>query len=643
MHLLTKGFMEDYMCWYAHGELFVPDESTEEQVVGSTSSASNMHEVENENSNPYRNMVMDAMRMSEANVRECPIVEEEPNADAARFFDLLRDSDEPLWDGCTNHSKLSAVAQVFTIKSDHGLSEAGYDKIIEWAISILPEGNRLKENFNAAKYMMKPLGLGYQKIDICPNFCMLYYLENAEMTECMTCGHSRYKPRTDGFNPFGSFAAPYSCWPVILTVYNLPPGMCMRPEFMFLSMVIPGPSSPGRNIDVCLRPLIDELTQLWSSGALTYDISMKQNFVMRAAMMWTINDFPAYGMVSGWSTHGKLACPYCMENNKAFTLTNGGKASFLDCHRRFLPHNHRYRKNRKDFFVGRIENDVAPPCLSGEELFDVVSEYGEIVFGLQSGKQKFPGFGLTHNWVKRSIFWELPYWKTNLLRHNLNVMHIEKNVFENIFNTVMDVKGKTKDNIKARLDVALFCNRKNMELVCDGSRVAKPRASFVLEKNAQLLVYKWLKSLRFPDGHASNISRLVNTEECRLYGMKSHDCHVFMQTLIPLAFRDLLPKGIWDALTEISHFFRDICSSKLNVDHIERLEKNIVETICKLEMIFPPSFFDSMEHLPVHLPFEVKVGGPVQYRWMYPFERLDITVAMTFIIKCFYFYFNVFN
>jgi hypothetical protein len=207
-------------------------------------------------------------------------------------------------------------------------------------------------------------------------------------------------------------------------------------------------------------------------------------------------------------------------------------------------------------------------------------------------------------------------------------MHIEKNVLENIFNTVMDVKGETKDNIKARLDVALFCNRKNMELVCDVSRVAKPRASFVLEKNAQLLVYKWLKSLRFPDGHALNISKLVNTEECRLYGMKSHDYHVFMKTLILLTFHDLLPKGIWDALTEISHFFRDTCSSKLNVNHIERLEKNIVETICKLEMIFPPLFFDSMEHLPVHLPFEVKVGGPVQYRWMYPFERLDITGAM---------------
>ena len=208
-----------------------------------------------------------------------------------------------------------------------------------------------------------------------------------------------------------------------------------------------------------------------------------------------------------------------------------------------------------------------------------------------------------------------------------------------------------------------------MELVFDGSRVTKPRASFMLEKNTQLIVYKWLKSLRFPDGHASNISRLVNMEECRLYGMKDcsklyvhlvierfgiqsavsywtvniidvaskvvpnymslrHDCHVFMQTLIPLAIRDLLPKGIWDALTEISHFFRDICFNKLNVDHIERFEKNIIEIICKLEMIFPPSFYYSMDYLPEHLSFEAKVGGLVQYRLMYPFEWLDITVAM---------------
>jgi hypothetical protein len=56
----------------------------------------------------------------------------------------------------------------------------------------------------------------------------------------------------NGFNPFGSFVSPYSCWLVILTVYNLPPGMSMTPEFIFLSTVILGLSSPSWNIDVCL-------------------------------------------------------------------------------------------------------------------------------------------------------------------------------------------------------------------------------------------------------------------------------------------------------------------------------------------------------------------------------------------------------
>jgi hypothetical protein len=80
---------------------------------------------------------MDAMKMNQSNVSQYPIVGEEPNADATRFFNMLKDFDEPLWDGCTNHNKLLVVAQVFTIKSDHRLSEAGYDKIIEWARSIL--------------------------------------------------------------------------------------------------------------------------------------------------------------------------------------------------------------------------------------------------------------------------------------------------------------------------------------------------------------------------------------------------------------------------------------------------------------------------------------------------------------------------
>ncbi|KAI9125762.1 hypothetical protein K1719_003180 [Acacia pycnantha] len=68
-------------------------------------------------------------------------------------------------------------------------------------------------------------------------------------------------------------------------------------------------------------------------------------------------------------------------------------------------------------------------------------------------------------------------------------------------------------------------------------------------------------------------------------------------------------------------FFREICASELNVEKLRHLEASMPITLCKLEMIFPPTLFDSMEHLPVHLAYEAKVGGPQQYRWMYPFER----------------------
>ncbi|XP_019185969.1 PREDICTED: uncharacterized protein LOC109180715 [Ipomoea nil] len=101
---------------------------------------------------------------------------------------------------------------------------------------------------------------------------------------------------SDGFSPFGFNAKPYSCWPVMVVPYNLPPSMCMTTPYTFLTCIIPGPKNPKAKFDVYLQPLIDELQLLWETGVLTYDASLKQNFMMRAALMWTINDFPAYVM-----------------------------------------------------------------------------------------------------------------------------------------------------------------------------------------------------------------------------------------------------------------------------------------------------------------------------------------------------------
>ncbi|KAJ8632923.1 hypothetical protein MRB53_026259 [Persea americana] len=238
--------------------------------------------------------------------------------------------------------------------------------------------------------------------------------------------------------------------------------------------------------------------------------------------------------------------------------------------------NHPFRRNKENFKKGKVENDMPAPRLSGTEMLDRVMRLSVIQFSKIAASEIINGFGDSHNWVRRSIFWELPYWSTNLIRHNLDVMHIEKNVFDNVFSTVMGVPGKTKDNDKARLDMKDISKRPGLELYeTPNGKIAKPHAKYTLSRKQVEDVCTWIKSLKLPDRYASNIARCVTSG--KLQGMKSHDCHVFMERLMPLAFRDLLDKPIWDALTDLSRFFRDICSKTLNEKDMSILEKNIIE------------------------------------------------------------------
>ena len=143
----------------------------------------------------------------------------------------------------------------------------------------------------------------------------------------------------DGFNPFRTMSVSHSTWPVVLMPYNLPPWMCMKQPFFILSMLIDGPKAPGNKIDVFLQPLINELKELWHQGVSTYDASSNQMFKLRATLMWTISDFPAYVNLSGWSTKGKTSCPCCNENTRSRWLSNGRKFCCMG-HCRFLPMSH---------------------------------------------------------------------------------------------------------------------------------------------------------------------------------------------------------------------------------------------------------------------------------------------------------------
>jgi hypothetical protein len=145
---------------------------------------------------------------------------------------------------------------------------------------------------------------------------------------------------SDGFNPLGMLNVNYTCWPVILIPHNLAPWLCMKQPYWMMSMLIPGPKSPGVNIDVYLKPLIDELKELWVEGVESWDEKEKKNFTLRTLLLWTINDFPTYAMLSGWSTKGKFACPCCHRHIDHLWLKYGSKHCYMG-HRRFLPLNHK--------------------------------------------------------------------------------------------------------------------------------------------------------------------------------------------------------------------------------------------------------------------------------------------------------------
>ncbi|KMZ59777.1 hypothetical protein ZOSMA_65G01110 [Zostera marina] len=101
---------------------------------------------------------------------------------------------------------------------------------------------------------------------------------------------------------------------------------------------------------------------------------------------------------------------------------------------------------------------------------------------------------------------------------------------------------------------------------------------------------------------------------------------MIMQQLLPIALRRLTHPKVTSVLVNICKYFNAICSKEIVAEHMERLEKNIVITMCNLEKIFPSSFFTIMIHLVVHLASEEKVVGPVHYRWMYPIERYLLTL-----------------
>lgn len=203
------------------------------------------------------------------------------------------------------------------------------------------------------------------------------------------------------------------------------------------------------------------------------------------------------------------------------------------------------------------------------------------------------------------------------IRHVLDVMHIEKNIAESV---VKFLFGE-KDTAESRRDLEEVGQRPELWLrpMANRQRFYKPPAPYVFTDGEKKLFVEEVSAIRTPTGYGSAMGK--HLDKTRFTGLKSHDYHCLVQQLIPVAIRTLLQPLQRTALIRLGKSLNKICARVVDKAALASLRVYVVETICILEVCFPPAFFDIMQHTLVHLVDELEMCGPVGGRWMYPCER----------------------
>jgi len=214
-HLLSAkgGFLQGYTTWVMHGGQYpsvAPVTNTpviNEPIHEACTSMAPVPMLEG--SSEMQELLHDVFSMhdnredeggSQMGVEAGVLQQEEqgPTEDAKKFFDLLKQTEEPLWSGCTKHSIFSAIVGLFNLKCEGGWSNASFTKLLGFLKDIVPSDAKLPNDTYEAKKFIKDLGLGYEKIPACPNGCMLFWKDNEKLERCTKCGASKWKQTKNG-------------------------------------------------------------------------------------------------------------------------------------------------------------------------------------------------------------------------------------------------------------------------------------------------------------------------------------------------------------------------------------------------------------------------------------------------------------
>ncbi|XP_026384903.1 uncharacterized protein LOC113280500 [Papaver somniferum] len=538
LHLLKQGWDPTYTEWVFHGETI--HTSTDVHQEGATRGSYHI----------------DAAVEADAHIDQG----HEPVQDEG-LENHVEEADTLLYPNCKTHTKLSITFELYRHKTVNGLSRKSFDELLKTIGSLLPPDHGLPCSTYEVKKLLKSYQLTYQKIHACINDCCLFRKDLKDADECPQCHYSRWKEDTSNMDDAEMIDKPQKKIPVkVLRYFPIVP----RLRRLFQSAALAEQliwHARNKSKDGKMRHPTDSLA--WKHIEKKYPefASDPRNLRLGLAadgfnpfgdlsvahscwpVMLVVNNFPPQLCMQG-----KATCPLCGENTLSNWLAFSRKTIYLN-HRRFLRHNHPLRQ-KKDWFDGEIERKEKPPVMSGAAALEchnsIANEFGKA----------------------------------------------EKNEEEIRKKKEQKKKNKGKSSAAASANVGNYkCGKRKRDVVADaaisGANDDETELR-VFNKRSIFFDLPYWKDEKFkgPYGFSSDLRKHFSKDGC-LGVLKAHDYHVLMQQILPVALQGLLPVGPREAI------FR----------------------------YFPPSLFDVMMHLTIHLAREVRLCGPVQYRWMYPFER----------------------
>lgn len=257
-------------------------------------------------------------------------------------------------------------------------------------------------------------------------------------------------------------------------------------------------------------------------------------------------------MIIGLQTKGIFACPRCAEQFEGRYSKDLHKVIYAN-NRVFLPPDHKFRSRLKNQFDGKIENKP-PPKVMGPA--DWLKMYGDAEskawnhffrhdHSIEEPEQVM--VEMPKGMKRKSIFYDLPYWKDLLISHLIDPMHVFKNVPDSIFR---HISSKDKDTLSSRRDIALSRTKfDRRHLWPSKENESYAEAPWILKRKELDQLKNVIRSIRTPTGYGSSLNKAF-TVEGHITGFKTHDYHNFMKVLTSINCYSyhLLTKTYFDIL-----------------------------------------------------------------------------------------------